>query len=136
MGRKKNESNIVNIGELTVENKIEIDYDKLAEAIVKAQEKKEKIDRENFKNAKTSGFTKCISIGCIVVAVFLILISIPYFVEKEIISGLKIILMSALFVVLRFAVIITAKTTDKNYSINVAMVTLALAAVILDVIQK
>ena len=44
--------------------------------------------------------------------------------------------MSALFIVLRFALIITAKTTDKNYSINVAAVTLALAAVILDVIQK
>ena len=37
MGRKKKESNIVNIGELAVENKIEIDYDKLAEAIVRAQ---------------------------------------------------------------------------------------------------
>ena len=114
----------------------EIDYDKLADAIVNAQEKKEKIDRENFKNKKISGFTKFFSVGCIAVAIFLVLVSIPSFVERDIISGLKILLMSALFIVLRFALIITAKTTDKNYSINVAAVTLALAAVILDVIQK
>lgn len=114
----------------------EIDYDKLAEAIVKAQEKKEKVDRENFKNKKISRFTKFFSVGCIVAAIFLVLFSIFSFVGRDIISGLKILLMSALFMVLRFALIITAKTTDKNYSINVAAVTLALAAVILDVIQK
>lgn len=36
MGRKKKDTNIINIDELEIENKVEIDYDKLAEAIVKA----------------------------------------------------------------------------------------------------
>jgi uncharacterized membrane protein YidH (DUF202 family) len=39
MGKQKKAPNIVNIEELEIENKFEIDYDKLAEAIVKANEK-------------------------------------------------------------------------------------------------
>jgi uncharacterized membrane protein YidH (DUF202 family) len=39
MAKKKKAPNIINIEELEIENKIEIDYDKLAEAIVKANEK-------------------------------------------------------------------------------------------------
>lgn len=49
MGRKKPDRDIVNINELEIENKIEIDYDKLAKAIVKANaeaEHKKKEERE------------------------------------------------------------------------------------------
>ena len=37
MGRGKKTPNIINIDELEIENKVEIDYDKLAEAIIRAQ---------------------------------------------------------------------------------------------------
>lgn len=39
MGRKKKDTNIINIEELEIENKVEIDYDKLADAIVRANQK-------------------------------------------------------------------------------------------------
>ena len=43
MGRKKKDANIINIDELEIESKVEIDYDKLAQAIVKAKQIEEEI---------------------------------------------------------------------------------------------
>lgn len=43
MGRKKKDTNIINIDELEIESKVEIDYDKLAQAIVKAKQIEEEL---------------------------------------------------------------------------------------------
>ena len=43
MGRKKKDANIINIDELEIESKVEIDYAKLAQAIVKAKQIEEEI---------------------------------------------------------------------------------------------
>ena len=58
MGRKKKDANIINIDELEIESKVEIDYDKLAQAIVKAKQieeelaaKKKAADLEEWKRS-------------------------------------------------------------------------------------
>lgn len=50
MGRKKKDTNIINIDELEIESKVEIDYDKLAQAIVKAKQ----IEEENAAKKKAA----------------------------------------------------------------------------------
>lgn len=47
MGKKKKDANIINIDDLVIENKIEIDYDKLAKAIIKANQ----LSKEEEKNS-------------------------------------------------------------------------------------
>ena len=54
MAKRNKNPNIINIEELEIENKIEIDYDKLAAAIVKAQ----KIEEENAEKAKEAALRK------------------------------------------------------------------------------
>ena len=46
MGRKKKTADIINIDELKIENKVEIDYDKLAQAIIKSKTEIENKERK------------------------------------------------------------------------------------------
>lgn len=54
MAKRNKNPNIINIEELEIENKFEIDYDRLAAAIVKAQ----KIEKENEEQAKEAALRK------------------------------------------------------------------------------
>lgn len=54
MGRKKKDTNIINIEELEIENDVEIDYDKLALAIVKAKQ----IEKQNEEQEKIAALAK------------------------------------------------------------------------------
>lgn len=46
MGRKKKDTNIINIDELEIENKVVIDYDELARSIVKARQIEKEIEKQ------------------------------------------------------------------------------------------
>ena len=54
MAKRNKNPNIINIEELEIENKVEIDYDRLAAAIVKAQ----KIEKENEEKARKAALSK------------------------------------------------------------------------------
>ena len=58
MGRKKPDRDIINIDKLEIENKIEIDYDKLAQAIVKANLEKENGAKELNKTEENAAQKK------------------------------------------------------------------------------
>lgn len=53
-GKKNQPTQTIQINELEIENKVEIDYDKLAAAIVKAK----RIEKENEEREKEAALTK------------------------------------------------------------------------------
>ena len=152
MAKKKKAPNIINIEELEIENKIEIDYDKLAEAIVKANEKQANqysVSREWMKFIIHPVFWCVAGVTGLLAVAFLIYggtalveacgaISIAVFDWSRASVGFLALCMGLFLVSLCLATFFTAKEIDKekdrNYVATMFSNMVALVALILSLI--
>ncbi len=152
MAKKKKAPNIINIEELEIENKIEIDYDKLADAIVKANERQVNqysVSREWMKFIIQPVFWLVAIVSGILAILFLIYggislaeafsrISASIFDWTQISIGFFIFSISLFLVSLCLATIFTAKEIDKekdrNYVASMFSNIVALVALVISLI--
>ena len=159
MGRGKNKQKQqpqnIHIEELEIENNVEIDYDKLAEAIVKAnqlshgdirnavcdgilqaEERREQIAKEKIKNTKLSGWAIARLIFFSIVAVFFVILAICAVVSnvadiaKGITAAGHFSAVAAAYVMLAITDYALEKNKDKNFGFNLISIMLALGSLL------
>lgn len=152
MAKKKKAPNIINIEELEIENKIEINYDKLADAIVKANDKQVyqySVSREWMKFIIHPVFWIVAIVSGILAILFLIYggialaeacskISTAVFDWSQFSMGFLIFSIGLFLVSLCLATIFTAKEidkeTDRNYVASMFSNIVALVALVISLI--
>ncbi|MBQ3549338.1 MAG: hypothetical protein IJA41_00015 [Clostridia bacterium] len=113
--------------------KNEIDYDKLADAIVSAQERKEQKDREAFSKAKVKGLSKLLAIVLIIAAIVMFVGGVDLIISKSYMNGFKAIMCAAVFIVLNRILCIMAKTRKVDIILNLTSIVLAMVSVAISV---
>lgn len=110
----------------------EIDYEKLANAILSAEEKKEKKEQEDFK-AKTLPLKNIIGMIFTGVAIIIfVILAIISFISKDIITGAKFLLLFMTGILFEYTIYIMGKSANRQlllsiYSILIAMVSLVIS---------
>lgn len=160
MGRGKNKQKqqqpqAIHIEELEIENKVEIDYDRLAEVIVKAnklskdeirnavcdgilqaEERREQIAKEKIKNTKLSGWAIARLIFFGIVAAFFVILAIIAVTSNidDIGTGITAAghfsAVAAAYVMLAITDYALEKNKDKNFGFNVISIMLALSSLL------
>lgn len=111
----------------------EIDYEKLAEAIVNAEEKKKAKENEKFKKAKLSWGFKLIIVLSIIACVCFLLLSISALILGKYIDALKMFMFVLGVVFLIIASIFIGKTKDKNYIIGLGGLVFSFISIVITV---
>lgn len=112
----------------------EIDYDKLAEAIVNAEEKKKAKENAEFKNAKLSWGFWIIIVLTMLAGIFFLLLSINALVQNHYIDALKTFLFVLGDAFLIEASVFIGKTKDKNYIIGLGGLVFSFVSIVITVV--
>ena len=115
---------------------VEIDYDKLAEAIVKANLKTEKIktetEKNRIKNKKLSKGTIALMVIFAIFSTLFILGAILNFTRKDGTDmGIKCILWAGTYIVIFFTTWLIGKNNEINFVINIISLVIALTALVI-----
>lgn len=112
----------------------EIDYNKLAEAIVNAEEKKKAKENEEFKKAKLSWGFWLIIVLSIIAGIYFLLLSISAIILGEYIDALKTFMFVLGDVFLIVASVFIGKTKDKNYIIGLGGLVFSFVSIVITVV--
>ncbi len=114
--------------------KNEIDYDKLASAIVKAQELKEISDAEKFKKTKPSIKAKILMCILGFFTFAFIVFGVISICEKEFANGAKLFLFATIYGLLIYSEYIMSKTKNKNIIFNISSIIIAVTSFVLNIV--